>query len=163
MTGQCISIIAAVAANGVIGAKGTIPWHSKEDLQHFATETRGSCVIMGRKTFASIGKKLAGRHTIIISRNTSFSASGCTVCSSLSAAMQNARKRNEQNIYIAGGGQIYPLAMPLANRLIISRFTGLRPEGDTFFPPIDSAVWQKFDERLSHTQPAFTVEYLQRI
>jgi dihydrofolate reductase len=141
-----IVLIAAIAANGVIGRGNTVPWRLKSDLQHFRALTMGSPVVLGRKTFGSIGKPLPGRTTIVVSRDPSFAAPGIVVAPSLAAALAVARgealRRGVDEVFVGGGTAIYGEAMPAATRLAITE-VHQAVEGDTRFPPIDADVWQE--------------------
>jgi dihydrofolate reductase len=141
-----IIIVAAVAENGVIGRGNALPWRLKSDMAHFRKLTMGKPVLLGRKTYQSIGKPLAGRTTIVVSRDGSFNAPGIIVAPSLAAALQTARgdalRRNCNAIVVAGGADIYAQALPLATRLFITEVH--KPiEGDTRFPQIDPKVWRE--------------------
>ena len=140
-----IVLIAAVAENGVIGQGGDMPWRLKSDLQRFRARTMGKPVLMGRKTFASLGRPLKGRTNIVVSRDESFAASGILVAADLDRALDAARgdalRRGVNEIVIGGGSHIYTALMPLATRLEITEIRA-RPAGDTLFPPIDPAVWR---------------------
>ena len=141
-----ILIVAAIAENGVIGRGNALPWRLKSDMQHFRALTMGKPVIMGRKTYLSIGKPLAGRTTIVVSRDPKFAAPGIVVAPSLDAALAAARgdalRRNAEAIVIAGGADLYAQAMPLATRLVITH-VHKRVDGDVRFPPIDRGVWRE--------------------
>jgi dihydrofolate reductase len=141
-----IIIIAAVAETGVIGRGNALPWRLKSDMAHFRALTMGKPVLLGRKTFASIGKPLAGRTTIVISRDDNFSAPGIVVAPNFGAALATARgdalRRNAGAIIAAGGADIYAQALPLAARLIITE-VHKRVDGDTRFPAIDSKIWRE--------------------
>jgi dihydrofolate reductase len=141
-----IVLLAAVAENGVIGRDNGLPWRLKSDMQHFRALTMGKPVIMGRKTFASVGKPLKGRTTIVVSRDRAFAASGVLVAPSLEAAVTaafgDALRRNAEAIVIAGGADIYTQAMPLATRLVITQVHKC-VEGDTHFPAIDPKIWRE--------------------
>ncbi len=134
-----LEMIVAHAQNGVIGNAGDMPWHIPEDLKHFRAVTTGAAVIMGRKTFESIGRPLPKRLNIVITRQADYAASGCTVVSDLAAALE-AAKASERQIII-GGGEIYRQALPMADRLWITEIAAT-PEGDTTFPTIDPAHWE---------------------
>jgi len=141
-----IIIIAAVAENGVIGRGNALPWRLKSDMAHFRSVTMGKPVVLGRKTFQSIGKPLAGRTTIVISRDENFSASGIVVAPNFAAALETARgdalRRNAGAIIVAGGADIYVQALPLATRLAITEVH--KPvDGDARFPAIDSKLWRE--------------------
>jgi dihydrofolate reductase len=141
-----IIIVAAVAENGIIGRDNTLPWRLKSDMAHFRALTIGKPVVLGRKTFASIGKPLAGRTTIVISRDQSFSAPGIVVAPNLESALATARgdalRRNASAIIVAGGADIYAQALPLATRLVITEVRK-RVDGDARFPAIDSKLWRE--------------------
>jgi dihydrofolate reductase len=147
-----ILVVAAVAENGVIGRSNSLPWRLKSDLQHFRALTMGKPVIMGRKTYASIGKPLKGRTTIVVSRDQNFAASGVVVAPSLDAALAVARgdalRRSADAIIVAGGAEIYAQALPLATRLAITQIHK-RVDGDSRFPAIDPQMWHETarDER----------------
>jgi dihydrofolate reductase len=128
-----IIIIAAMSANRVIGRKGIIPWHIPEELQWFKAATMGHTLIMGRKTYESIGRPLHGRSTIVISRDPGRSFPGCATVRSLDQAL--ALCTEQAKVFIAGGAQIYTLAMPLTDTIILS-VLDQEVAGDTFFPPV---------------------------
>jgi dihydrofolate reductase len=141
-----IIIIAAVAENGVIGRGNALPWRLKSDMAHFRKLTMGKPVVLGRKTYQSIGKPLSGRTTIVISRDENFSAPGITVAPNFEAALATARgdalRRNAGAIVVAGGADIYAQALPRATRLVITE-VHKRVDGDTRFPAIDSKIWRE--------------------
>lgn len=151
-----ILILAAVSENGVIGRGSALPWRLKSDLRHFRALTVGKPVIMGRKTYLSIGKPLPGRTTIVVSRDPAFSASGVLVAPSLEAALAAARgdalRRSAEAIIVAGGADIYAQTVPLASRLVITRIHS-NVDGDTHFPAIDPALWREI-ERSEHAAGA---------
>lgn len=134
-----LEMIVAHAENGVIGNAGTMPWHIPEDLKHFKTVTTGAAVIMGRKTFDSIGRALPKRRNIVITRQPDYVAAGCTVVPSLEEALKAAA--TEARVFILGGGEIYRRALPLADRLWITEIAAA-PEGDTTFPTLNPADWE---------------------
>jgi dihydrofolate reductase len=144
-----ISIIAAVAKNGVIGNEGDIPWSLPSDFAYFKKTTIGKPIIMGRKTFISIGRPLPKRVNIIVSAKKDYQPDGVIVINSLEAAIEMAKniaqadKQNE--IMIIGGASIYEQAMAKANRLYISHVE-LSPKGDSFFPKIDKNIWRAIEE-----------------
>lgn len=133
-----IIIIAAMAANGVIGRDNTIPWHIPEELQWFKATTMGHTLIMGRKTHESIGRSLPGRATVVISRNPAATFSGCTAVQSLEQALQQCAGRDK--VFIAGGAEIYARALPIADTIILT-ILDQAVAGDTFFPPIPPEVF----------------------
>ena len=145
MTDPKIVLVAAHARNGVIGRDGDMPWRLPSDLKHFKAATLGTPVIMGRKTWLSIGRPLPGRANIVVSRS-GFSAEGVETVASLEAALELARDRAQpdgaEQVSIIGGGQIYAQAIGLADELLLTEVDA-DIEGDTVFPEIDSTVWQK--------------------
>ncbi len=145
MNGIRLSIIAAVAENGVIGDRNGLPWKLSSDMKRFKAITMGKPVIMGRKTFEGIGKPLAGRVNIVVSGRGDFAPEGVTVTPSLEAALvaaeEGARASGDEEIMVIGGGEIYRAAIGLADRLYITHVEAA-PEGDTHFPGIDPARWR---------------------
>jgi dihydrofolate reductase len=141
-----ILLVAAIAQNGVIGRGNALPWRLKSDMQHFRALTMGKPVVMGRKTYLSIGRPLKGRTTIVVSRDRGFAAPGIVVAPSLDAALATARgdalRRNADAIVIAGGADIYAQAMPLAKRLAITH-VHKQIDGDAHFPAIDPNEWSE--------------------
>jgi dihydrofolate reductase len=139
-------LVAAVAENGVIGRGGRLPWRLKSDLAHFRGVTMGKPMVIGRKTYLSIGKPLAGRTNIVVSREASFAAPGTIVAASLDAALTAARgdalRRGVNEIVVIGGADLYRQTMAAADRLVITQ-VNLRPQGDAIFPPIDRKIWQQ--------------------
>lgn len=138
-----ISIIVAVANDGVIGGGNQLLWHISEDLRRFKAITSNHPVIMGRKTFESLGRPLPNRINVVISRNASLIIEGCTVVGSLEQAVAMFPPREE--VFIIGGGEIYRAAMPLADKLYIT-FVEHSYEGDTYFPDIDHTMWRCIHE-----------------
>lgn len=139
-----IIIISAIAQNGVIGrSNGEMSWHVKEEFSHFKKTTLGYPVIMGRKTFETLGKPLKNRLNIIITRNPQYPVSfeEVVICKSLADAIESTAKLNPEKIFIIGGGEIYRLAIPLADEMIIS-IMHFEAEGDVFFPEIKPDKWQ---------------------
>jgi dihydrofolate reductase len=136
-----ISMIVCMARNRVIGRAGSMPWRMPSDLKHFRSLTLGKTVVMGRKTFGSIGKPLPGRRNVVVSRQAGLAIAGADVAASLEAALTAARARGDGELVIIGGGELYAQAMPLADHLHVTELaTNL--EGDTYFPPIEPAVWR---------------------
>lgn len=141
-----ISLIAAVAENGVIGKNNQLPWRLPADMKYFRQITLGHCVIMGRKNYDSIPLKfrpLEGRTNIIITRQKKTIAPGCIVVHSLKEAIRTARKKTsgKDEVFVIGGGQIYTLALPLANKMYITHIHHSF-DGDTFFPGINWQEWK---------------------
>jgi dihydrofolate reductase len=141
-----VVIIAAVAENGVIGQGGTMPWRLKSDMGHFKALTMGKPLVMGRKTYLSLSvRPLPRRTNIVVTRDDSFAEPGVLVARSLETALEAARGdalRRGADVMVIGGAVIYAQAMPLADRLEITRIH-MKPEGDTIFQPIDPAIWRE--------------------
>jgi dihydrofolate reductase len=145
-----ISLIAAMAENRVIGSGGTIPWKLPEDLRRFRSITMGHAVIMGRKTFESIGRPLPGRRNIILTRNREYRAEGCLVVHGLEAALAECREADE--VFICGGGEVFREALPLASRIYLT-VVHINVEGDTFFPPIPEEFRETAREEVEDAIP----------
>jgi dihydrofolate reductase len=145
-----IILVAAVAENGVIGRGNTLPWRLKSDMVHFRARTMAKPVVMGRKTYLSIGRPLPGRTTIVVSRDRSFAAPGILVAPSLESALAAARgdalRRGVDAIIVAGGADLYAQAMPQATGLAITE-VHMRVEGDVCFPAIDPKLWRETSRR----------------
>src|SRR5436305_7534348 len=141
-----IVLIVAVAENGVIGANGAIPWRLKSDMARLKALTMGKPVVMGRKTFVSIGRPLPGRTNIVVTRDVGFRADGVVVTHSFTDAKAiatgDALRRFATEIAVIGGAEIYAQWMDIADRLEITEVHA-RPEGDTCFDAIDRAIWQE--------------------
>lgn len=140
-----IALIAALARNRAIGLSGRMPWHLPEDLRRFKQLTMGHAIIMGRKTFESIGRPLPGRDNLIVSRQPTDTP-GCQVFGSLERAL--ASRAGERVVFVIGGGEIYALAMPLARRMYLTHIDAEFP-GDTFFPAFDVRQWRQ-TARVTH-------------
>jgi len=141
-----VVLIAAVAENGVIGRGSVLPWRLKSDLVHFRALTLGKPVVMGRKTYLSIGRALPRRTTIVVSRDRGFAVPGVVVAPTLDFALAVARgdalRRGADAIMIAGGAEIYAQSMAWATRLLVTRVHA-RAEGDVHFPVIDPQLWHE--------------------
>lgn len=129
-----ISIIVAQSNNRVIGKDNKLPWLIPNDMRHFKEITIGNVVIMGRKTYESIGKPLPKRLNIIVTRNKEFSAEGCIVVNSLASAI---KKAGTSDIYIIGGGEIYKQSISISDRLLVTQ-VDIDVDGDAYFPEINS-------------------------
>ncbi len=148
-----VALIAALAKNRAIGLENRMPWHLPEDLRHFKATTLGRPVIMGRKTWESLGRPLPGRENIVVSRNPAYQAPGAIVVASLAEALAVAvRKREEktgeaeikmgEEIFVIGGGALYREALPLAERMYLTEIDA-EFEGDTFFPEFPPQEWRE--------------------
>lgn len=149
-----IILIAAIADNGVIGDAGKIPWHISADLKRFKRLTMGCAVIMGRKTFESLGKPLPGRRNIVLTRQTALPGAECFA--SLDAALKACR---DEAVFVAGGANVYRHALPLADTLMLTH-VHREVEGDTKFPDYDRSQWR---EVAREDMPEWSfVEYVRR-
>lgn len=154
-----LALIAAYAQNRVVGIDNKLPWHLPEDLKYFKRCTSGKAIIMGRKTFDSIGRPLPNRTNIVITRNSEFKAEGVKVVSTLEAAIELAKAVNEINgideVMVIGGATIYELTLPIADRLYLTHVHA-KVEGDAYFPEVDFSNWhevERADYSASETNP----------
>jgi dihydrofolate reductase len=140
-----ISMIAALAKNGVIGKANDLPWQLPDDMKFFMQTTKGHHVIMGRKNYESLPEKfrpLPNRISIVLTRQNDFNAPGCTIVHQLEEGVRLAEKNGEQELFIIGGSEIYQLGMPMADKLYLTEIDATM-EGDTFFPPYDKKIWRE--------------------
>jgi dihydrofolate reductase len=135
-----LSLIAAVAENGVIGAQGALPWRLPDELAHFKRTTLGKPVLMGRRTFVSLRRALPGRTNVVLSRAPGFAAPGALAARDLDAAL--ALVAGAPEIVVIGGAALYAEALPRAQRIYLTRVRA-RPSGDAFFPELDPADWRE--------------------
>jgi len=135
-----ISLIVAASTNNVIGVAGGLPWHLSDDLKRFKALTMGKPIVMGRKTYESIGRALPGRQNIVITTQNEYAADGCDVVASVEEAIAVAGDADE--VMVIGGGEIYRLFLPLADRIHMTR-VDVDVEGDTVFPEISDEVWRE--------------------
>lgn len=138
-----ISVIAAMSENRVIGRDGSLPWHLPTDLARFKAITTGHTVIMGRKTFESVGQPLPNRRTIIITRNDDYQCAGVFIAHSLDEALDHAAREDE--IFILGGEAVYRIALPRADRLYLT-IIHATIEGDTYFPTLNFDDWKLVED-----------------
>jgi len=165
-----ISLIAAVAANSVIGADQTIPWRIPSDFAWFKRATMGKPMIMGRKQFETFPRPLPGRPHIVVTRQHDYAPADVIVRHNLPEAIAAARRLSEAShqdeVMVIGGGDIYAQAMPMADRLYISH-VDLEPEGDVRFPSIDPAIWRIIAEpdlpRSEKDQASYTIRIYERV
>lgn len=134
---MAVILVAAVGSNGVIGVDDGLPWRIPDDLRRFKQLTLGHTLLMGRKTYDSIGRPLPGRRTVVITRQRDWSTDGVEVAHSLTAALGLA---DGNDVYVAGGGEIYRQALPLADRLELTE-VDQAPDGDVTFPAFDRGEW----------------------
>ncbi len=137
---QNLSLIVAVAKNGVIGHNNTLPWHLPEDLKRFRALTTGHHIIMGRKTYESLGRLLPGRTTVIVTRNPNYNIEGALIANSLEAAI--ALCQNDNEAFLIGGAELYQHGLALANKLYVTEIV-LDVAGDAHFPELNAEKWQE--------------------
>ncbi len=165
-----IVFVVAVARNGVIGAGGKLPWRLPSDLKRFRETTWGRPMIMGRKTFSSIGKALPGRETIVVTRDSSFHFEGVHVAHDIEAALalgaQRASAMGVDEIMVVGGGEIYRALLPRADRVVLTE-VDLAPEGDAAFPALDPTAWAEVSRDAPPRGPkddaSFVVKVFERL
>jgi dihydrofolate reductase len=138
-----VSIVAAVARNGVIGVGGGLPWHLPDELRLFKETTLGHVLLMGRRTYESIGRPLPGRTTVVVTRRANWSAGSedVVVARGVEEALRRARAIDDE-VFVVGGGELYAAALPYADRLLLTR-VDLEPDGDTSFPDVDWEEWRE--------------------
>jgi dihydrofolate reductase len=144
-----LTLIAAVAANGIIGRDNRLPWRLPEDLKHFKALTMGHPMIMGRKTWESLPGKLPGRPHIVVTRNPSYQAEGATVVTSLQAAVAAAGEVDE--VFVIGGAELYGQALDVADRLQLTEIDA-DFEGDACFPDWDRSKWHETAREIHRTE-----------
>lgn len=142
-----LSLIVAFAKNNVIGINNTLPWHLPEDLKRFRALTTGHHIVMGRKTYESLGRLLPGRTTVIVTRNKNYKLEGALIAHSLESAVDLCQ--NDTEAFVIGGAELYQDGLRLANKLYITE-VDLSVEGDAFFPKLDLNLWQE-TSREAHT------------
>ena len=166
-----VTIIVARARNGVIGRDNALPWHLPEDLQHFKRTTMGHPVLMGRRTYESIGRPLPGRRIIVVSGDPHWNAPGCERGATLPAAIAMSAKSRDRHpdidsseVFVAGGAQMYREALPIADRVIVTAID-IEVDGDVRFPALDPAVWQResSDPQVSRTGLRYAIETYRRV
>ncbi len=151
---KLISIIVAMGKENQIGINNKLLWHIREDLQNFKRLTLGSSIIMGRNTYESIGKPLPGRQNIILSRQANYAPQGVCVFHNLKNAMEHCLQDKSPEVFVIGGGQVYKEALPISDRIYLSRVDYSGP-ADTHFPSIDEQDWILHNE---NTNPAISTE-----
>lgn len=144
-----LTLVVARARNGTIGRNNALPWRLPEDLAHFKRTTLGAPIIMGRKTWDSIGRPLPGRRNIVVSRNTALKLEGAEVVGSLEAAQLLCI--GAEQVFLIGGAQLYAEAMPSADRLVVTEIDA-DVEGDAFFPAIDRTQWIETSREVHHSE-----------
>ncbi len=170
LNSPAIVLVVAVAANGVIGRSGDLPWRMPSDLKRFREMTLGRPVIMGRRTFESIGRPLDGRVNIVVTRCRKQVADGIIQTASVADALAAARRAAEADsideIMVIGGAKIYRELLPLADRIYLTRIEGF-PDGDTYFPALDTEIWRETGRealpKSENDEFAATLIWLERI
>lgn len=163
-----ISFVVARADNGVIGRDNALPWHLPADLRHFKRLTVGKPVVMGRRTFGSIGRPLPGRHNIVLTRDPDWRAEGVTVVANLAEAIAAAGldpKTRADEVMIIGGAAVYADALPVATRIYLTEVHDA-PQGDTVLPAFDPARWRETareDHPAEEGRPAYSFVTLERV
>jgi dihydrofolate reductase len=151
-----VVLVAAVGENGVIGRDGGLPWRLKSDMRHFRRLTLDRPVVMGRKTYESIGKPLKSRTNIVITRDPAYAPEGIVVAHTLKEAMdlaaEDVRRRGTDAIAVIGGSGVFGETLSLADRLEIT-LVHAAPSGDTFFPPIDPKIWRETSRMRQEAAP----------
>ncbi len=151
-----ISIIVAMAQNRTIGVNNTLPWRCPEDLKHFKALTMGHHMIMGRKTYDSIGKPLPGRTTVVVTRDKNLKIEGCLIAHSLDDAI--AACASDSQTFIVGGADIYAQSLELADTLYITEIQQ-DVEGDAHFPDVDKSIWQESSREIRSQQTPQPLDY----
>jgi len=153
-------IIVAIARNGVIGRNGLLPWHLPSDLKHFKKTTMDYPIVMGRKTFESIGKALPGRDNIVLTRDTSLSLPGCIVVHSIEDALDNCK--DKEKVFIIGGADIFNISLPFTDTIIV---TALEREvdGDVYFDQIDPAIFKQTESAHYNIEEPYSIIRYERI
>ena len=141
-----ISFVVAAGTNNVIGKNGKLPWNLPNDLRYFKNVTWAMPVIMGRKSFESLGKPLAGRKNIIITRQKNYHPEGAVAVQSLKDALFVANEMDVKEVFVIGGGEIFKMAWEKANRIYLTRVK-MEMEGDTYFPAIDPKEWKLISQK----------------
>ena len=162
--GFSLALIAAVSRNGIIGHKGELPWRISDDLKNFKSITMGKPIIMGRRTFDSIGAALDGRQNIVVSRSEKIINDDVELASSLDNALKIASKVNPVEVMIIGGGEIYNLALPKADRIYLTE-VHIDVKGDVYFPALNPKHWGEVSRKFFSAEdnaPAYSFVVLER-
>ncbi len=154
---QNLSIIVAIANNGVIGSNNTLPWHLPEDLKRFRALTTGHHIIMGRKTYESLGRLLPGRTTVIVTRNANYKVEGALMAYSLDAAI--AMCENDVEPFLIGGAELYQHGLDLANKLYVTEIM-LKVDGDAHSPALDCQQWQETEREAHFSENGLAFNYV---
>ena len=159
-----VTLIVACARDGVIGRDNRLPWRLPEDLRHFTAATLGHLLVMGRRTFDSIGRPLPGRETIVLSRDPAWQADGCLHAATLEQAIALARALQHREVFVAGGEQVYRQALLIADRVLLTEID-LQVVGDAYFPPLPAAQWREHsrEERVGADGTRFAIVDCRRV
>lgn len=152
-----ISLIVAMAHHRVIGVNNTLPWHLPEDLKRFRALTMGHHIVMGRKTYESLGRLLPGRTTVIVTRNKQFRVEGALIAHSLEQAI--AQCQQDEEIFIIGGAELYQQALQHADKLYVTEID-LEVQGDAFFPEIDTTAWVASEKETHASESGLHFHYV---
>ncbi len=152
-----ISLIVASARNGVIGINNTLPWHLPEDLRRFKALTMGHHIIMGRKTYESLGRLLLGRTTVIVTRNKSYKIAGALVAHSLQDAIKLCK--NDDEVFIIGGAELYKDGLQVAEKLYFTE-VDLEVQGDAYFPALNLNLWRETAREAQVSEKGLAFSYL---
>lgn len=159
-----ITLVVAAGTNGVIGRDGDMPWHLPADLAHFKRVTLGKPVLMGRRTHESIGRPLPGRLNLVLSKDPAYHSEGCRTVGSLAEALAVAAREEAAELMVIGGGRVYVEALPLADRIFLTRVHAA-PQGDTYFPALDPDEWLEAsrEERDADARNPFDLSFLELV
>jgi dihydrofolate reductase len=152
-----LSIIVAIANNGVIGINNSLPWHLPEDLKRFKALTTGHHIIMGRKTYESLGRLLPGRITVIVTRNKNYKLEGALIAHSLESAVEMCK--NDDEVFVIGGAELYQDSLKIADRLYITE-VDLTVNGDAFFPEFDLDLWRETSREVNTSAQGLSFGYI---
>lgn len=152
-----LSIIVAVANHRVIGINNTLPWHLPEDLKRFRALTTGHHIIMGRKTYESLGRLLPGRTTVIVTRNQAYQVDGALIAHSLQSALELCK--NDDEVFLIGGAELYQDGLKLADKLYLTE-VDLTVDGDAFFPEYDMNLWQETSHEAQTSAQGLVFSYI---
>lgn len=154
-----VSMIAAVGRNNELGGGNEMLWHMPNDFKHFKRTTMGHPVIMGRKTFETLGGALKNRPNLVVTRQKGFEAENATVFHDLHAALEHAKKLDNEEVFIAGGGEIYRQGLPFTDKIYLTRIDGDFPNADTFFPKLDPKEWKEIKQEAHQADERHAYDY----
>ena len=157
-----ISLIVAMNTQGGIGLDGGLPWHLSSDLKRFKKITMGHHLVMGRKTYESIGRPLPGREMIILTRQENFQIEGCQTTQTMAAALDIARNNGDNEVFIIGGGEVFRQALPVADRIYLTEVQA-KTKADTYFPPLNYDEWNQIESTLVTGESREDFDYIFKI